>query len=219
MKINQSYIQFFMELAPNNHKTWFDANKSRYQNDIKAPFEALVEELIMKLKKSDDLGDLQAKDCIFRINKDVRFSKDKTPYKTQMSALITKGGKKEMTRPGLYFEIGPEETNIYSGVYMPDKNQLEAIRDLILKQQTKFNKIIADKDFIKNFKEIKGDKSKIIAPKYKAIVDQQPLILNKQFYITHQIETQKLIKKDMADYIVEVYKTAKEFNQFLLQAF
>ncbi len=219
MKINSNYIQFFLELAPNNNKAWFDANKSRYQNEVKAPFEFLVEELIQKLKKSDDLGDLQAKDCIFRINKDIRFSKDKTPYKTQMSALVTKGGKKEMTRPGLYVEIGPEETNIYSGVYMPDKDQLEAIRDLILKQQAKFNKVISNKEFIKNYKEVKGDKSKIIAPRFKAIVEQQPLVLNKQFYIIHQIDTQKLIKKNVAEYIVDVYTTAREFNQFLLQAF
>ena len=83
------FLQFFIELAPNNNKDWFDINRKRYENSVKEPFKKFVQQLIGELAKSNPAFEsLEAKDCIFRINRDVRFSKDKIPYKMMVSAVI-----------------------------------------------------------------------------------------------------------------------------------
>ncbi|MDP2174969.1 MAG: DUF2461 domain-containing protein [Bacteroidota bacterium] len=217
-KINKNYIDFFIELSQNNHKEWFDKNRSRYESEVKIPFTDLVNSLISELKEQEKLLDITAKDCVFRINKDVRFSKDKQPYKLQMGASICRNGKKDMENPGLYFEIGPEFLKIYTGVYMPDKNSLERIRIYISKNIEIFNKIISENQFLSNFEAVKGEKNKILPKHLKELSFNHPILFNKQFYIIHQIETENIIKLDIKQYILDIYKTAYEFNSFLRKA-
>jgi uncharacterized protein (TIGR02453 family) len=217
-KINQSFIQFFIELAQNNHKDWFDKNRSRYEADIKKPFTDLVDSLILELRDQENLNDLSAKDCIFRINKDVRFSKDKLPYKLQMGASICKNGRKDMENPGLYFELGPEFLNIYTGIYMPEKETLERIRIYLSQNIENFYNITSDKSFVKNFGQIKGEKNKILPQSLKESGIKHPILFNKQFYIMHQINIEKVIQKDIKNYILNIYNTAHSFNEFLRNA-
>jgi uncharacterized protein (TIGR02453 family) len=210
-----AYLHFFMDLASNNHKDWFDQNRSRYQTEVKAKFEIFVGDLIEALKKDAELGDLKAGDCIFRINKDIRFSKDKSPYKLQMSALIVKGGKKQMQDPGLYIELGPEFLNIYTGFYMPDKEQLLKIREKIAADPKGFSKVINDKGFKQSFGEVRGDKSKILPKELKEAAKEQELIFNKQFYLVHQVDADKILEDDLLGYIVKHFNAAAQFNRFL----
>lgn len=211
----EAYLRFFMSLAPNNHKEWFDQNRNAYLSDVKAPFEAFVADLIAALKQEDGLNALTASECIFRINKDVRFSKDKTPYKLQMSALITKGGRKQMHQAGLYIEIGPEFLSIYSGFYMPEKARLLDIRQKIAADQTEFAKIITQKDFVKSFGVVQGDKSKLLPPDLKAAAQVQPLIYNKQFYLLHKADAGIILKPGLLKYVLGHYRAAGPFNRFL----
>lgn len=211
----KDYISFFIELARNNNKEWFDANKGRYQSDVKKPFENFVQAMIDKLSKAYGFGDLKASDCIFRINKDIRFSKDKTPYKIQMSALITKGGRKNMTAPGLYIEAGPEFLNIYTGVYMPEKQQLYDIRKKIVSDSKGFEKLITKADFKKYFGEPKGERSKILPPEFKQAASGCEWIFNKQFYLIHTADAETILKPDLLDYIAKVYSAAKDYNEFI----
>ena len=92
----KDFLDFFIELAPNNNKDWFDLNRHRYANSVREPFKKFVSHMIENMSKDmPELKDLEPKDCTFRVNRDIRFSKDKTPYKLRMSALITPGGKKK----------------------------------------------------------------------------------------------------------------------------
>jgi uncharacterized protein (TIGR02453 family) len=216
--ITKAYIDFFIELSRNNNKEWFDRNRNRYEEVIKKPFTNLVDSLISELRNQEQLSDLLAKDCIFRINKDVRFSKDKQPYKLQMGASICKNGRKDMLNPGLYFEIGPEFLNIYTGAYMPEKENLESIRIYLSKNIETFNHIISEKNFVKFFGKVKGEKNKIIPTHLKEIGIKHPIIYNKQFYIMHQIGIEKVMEKDLKNYILNIYKTAHSFNEFLRNA-
>ena len=101
---NLDYLLFFQELAQNNHKEWFDLNRSRYEKNVKVPFRDFTQVAIDTIAKSDPLfKDLLAKDCVFRINRDIRFSKEKIPYKTMCSALISPNGKKSKAINGIYF--------------------------------------------------------------------------------------------------------------------
>jgi uncharacterized protein (TIGR02453 family) len=214
----RAYLEFFMELAVNNNKEWFDKNRQRYTRDVKQPFESFTEALIEKLRPIDDLGDMKTSECIFRINKDIRFSKDKTPYKTQMSAAISKGGKKDMVTPGLYVELGPEHLAIFTGMYMPEKDVLQKVRAKIAGNLTKFGTIINDKDFKKTFGQVQGDRSKILPPELKEKAKQQELIFNKQFYVSHTHDPEIILQDKLIPHILKSYKAASAFNSFLVSA-
>jgi uncharacterized protein (TIGR02453 family) len=217
MKIyfTKDYLDFFIELAANNHKEWFDLNRKRYIRDVKEPFERFVSDLMEELRKKEDIGDTEASDFIFRINRDIRFSKDKTPYKLQMSAAIAKGGKKDMVTPGLYTELGPEHLAIYTGMYMPDKPLLQQVRTAIAERMDEFNAIIHAKEFKKVFGEVKGERAKLMPPELKEKAKVQPIILNKQFYLVHTADPEIIISEDLIPYIINCYKAARTFNDFL----
>ena len=96
----KDFIGFFSDLENNNNRDWFHENKKRYETSVKGPFESLVSALISELSKVYPEMTITPKDAIFRINRDIRFSKDKSPYKTHMAALISPGGKKDKTTSG-----------------------------------------------------------------------------------------------------------------------
>jgi uncharacterized protein (TIGR02453 family) len=213
--LNDVFRKFFIELAKNNHKDWFDLNRERYYDDVKKPFENIVNDVITQLRKTEDLGQIEAKDCLFRINRDIRFSKDKTPYKLHLSASISKYGKKDFENPGFYFEIGAEHINIYSGIYQPSKISLNNLRNYISNNYTELDKILANAKFKTIFGTIKGEKAKRLPSELN---NSHPLLFNKQFYIHHQVETHTLIDKDIVEYLISIFKTAQPINNYLKQA-
>ena len=112
---SKDFLDFFKELAANNNKDWFDANRKRYDKSVKEPFKAFVADLISESQKIDPSIDIEAKDAIFRINRDIRFSKDKTPYKLDRSAIISAAGRKDHSIPGFYIALGPDKTYLGGG--------------------------------------------------------------------------------------------------------
>ena len=212
----KDFLDFFIELAPNNHKDWFDENRKRYENSVKEPFKNFVTHIISKLDEIDSsFSEVEAKDCIFRINRDVRFAKDKQPYKTQVSAIVTPSGKKSKAINGVYFELGPEHLGVYTGVYMPDKEQIDRIRRHIAKNGKRLEAILNEKHFKATFGEVKGEKAKLLPADSKLAATQQPLIFNKQFYLQHTAEPEIIVEKDVLKYIAEKYRHAKAFNDFI----
>src|SRR5919199_2897449 len=140
-------LDFLGKLKQNNNKAWFDANRARYE-EARAQFEDFVQLLIAEINKFDDLGALSAKECIFRINRDIRFSKDKSPYKTNMGASIAPGGKKS-TRQSYYVHIAPHDRSFLAGgLYMPTPEQLAKFRQAIDRDAARFKRIINAKDFV-----------------------------------------------------------------------
>ena len=93
----KDFTKFLKDLEKNNNREWFNENKKRYEESVKEPFYNFIDEMIMRINAIDNNVAIQPKDAIFRIYKDVRFSKDKLPYKTQVSAVISPGGRKDMT--------------------------------------------------------------------------------------------------------------------------
>lgn len=106
------FAKFFKDLAKNNHKEWFHENKKRYESSVKYPFTLFLKDLITEIQKFGTALDIEPKDCILRINKDIRFSKDKTPYNLHYTAFISKDGKKDKSIPGLFLRFSPEEIGI-----------------------------------------------------------------------------------------------------------
>ncbi|MCB0477177.1 MAG: DUF2461 domain-containing protein [Crocinitomicaceae bacterium] len=213
------YLEFFKELAPNNHKDWFDENRKRYQKNVKDPFYAFVDEIIPEIAKIDEIKyEITAKDCVFRINRDVRFSNDKSPYKLRMSAIISPAGKKDKTYPGLYFEMGPENFTIYGGVYMLSKDQLYDCREAIAKNAKEFDKIVNDPKFKKTYGEIHGEKNKVIPKEFKEAGEKQELIYNKNWYYYCKLDPETILKDDVKKILLENYKAGKPVKDFFEKA-
>ena len=148
--IQKETINFLAALKKNNSKEWFDVNRKMYET-AKQDFTAFVGEIITEFgKKDDSIAHLQPKDCMFRINRDVRFSKDKSPYKTNMGASFSKGGKKSMLA-GYYFHLEPGSSFMGGGIYMPDADTTKKIRQEIDYSFEDFKKIIHNKKFVAQY--------------------------------------------------------------------
>ncbi len=145
--LQPSTIQFLKNLSKNNNKPWFDSHRDQYL-EAKLDFENFVSGLIKETAKFDpDVKELQAKNCVFRINRDIRFSKNKTPYKTNMGASVDRGGKKSIFA-GYYFHAEPGGKSFAGGgIWMPMAPELKKIRQEIDYSFDEFKKIIQDKNF------------------------------------------------------------------------
>jgi len=212
------YLNFFKELAPNNHKDWFDENRQRYHQSIKEPFEKFVTALIAEVQKHDPSVQITYKDAIFRINRDIRFSKNKEPYKLNRSAIVSAKGRKDKAFPGLYIEMGPEHYRVYGGVYQPDKEQLYAIRETIAKKPNAFMKLVNAPSFKKVYKEIRGDKNKILPKELKEPAEKTPLIFNKQFYWFTEFEPEIVETDQLMKTTLKAYEAGKPLMDYFIKA-
>ncbi len=210
--------RFFKDLAAHNNKEWFDANKVRYEASVKQPMLAFVQELVQRIHRLDPQVVMEPKQAVHRIYRDIRFSKDKTPYKTYGSAIIQAGDRKDMALPGLYFELGPEAVRIYGGAYMPEKEQLTAIREAILRDGKGLRKAISSAAFVRLFGAVLGERNKVLAPAYKAALAQEPLIANKQFYFAAELPPGQVAAADLLEVLMEHYRAMRPVNDWLAKA-
>jgi len=213
------FIQFLRELPANNNRDWFLENKKRYEKSVKIPFERFISDLIDELKKEDSrLKEITAKECIFRINRDVRFSKDKSPYKIHVSALISPAGRKSANGFGIYIELSGEHARLYSGAYMPSPEFLRQIREKIYNEPEQLDELISDKKFIQNFDEIRGEKNKRLNKPFSEISEKYPLILNKSFYYFKEYEPEIVLENDFVKQLIKDYKIIQPLNRFFQEA-
>ncbi len=154
--LQSSTLSFLKSLSKNNNKPWFDAHRNEYL-DAKSDFENFVSILIKKTSQFDsDIKDLQIKDCVFRINRDIRFSKNKTPYKNNMGASFDKGGKKSIYA-GYYFHAEPGGKSFAGGgIWMPMAPELKKIRQEIDYNLDEFKNIVEAKSFVSEYKKLEN---------------------------------------------------------------
>ncbi|NOY38602.1 MAG: DUF2461 domain-containing protein [Chlorobi bacterium] len=153
----EEILSFLSALKLNNNREWFNAEKERYKRALKH-FEAITGDLIQILRGIDKhLPDLEPKKCIFRIYRDVRFSADKSPYKTHFGALVSEGGKK-MVLAGYYLHIEPGASILGGGIYRPPSEILRKIRRDIYENPEEFSEIVEDKLFLETFGGLEGEK-------------------------------------------------------------
>jgi uncharacterized protein (TIGR02453 family) len=210
------FNRFFKELAANNNKDWFDANRERYLTSVKQPFEVFVAEVIARVAKLDPQVRIEPKEAIFRINRDVRFSRDKAPYKLIRSAIVSPAGRKDHGIPGIYFQLGPEATEFYGGAYMPDRDEVHRIRARIAKDLRKFKSLREAPAFVKHVGSIQGEVNKVLPAEFKAAAAKEPLLFNKQFYYGAQLPARTVIDPKLADILIEHYVAMRPMNRFLL---
>ncbi len=216
--INPGFLNFFKELSKNNSSAWFNENRKTYEKEVKKPFAELVEEMIRRIQKHEPDVQIKASDAIMRINKDIRFSKDKTPYNTHMAANISAFGKKDKSYPGFYFQLSPEGIMIYGGAYAVENPTLLNIRNHIAGNLKDFAQAYSDKSFVEKFGKIQGEQNKRIPPEFQAAVDKEPLVANKQFYYAANLKPDVIASDALPDKLMEFYLAGKKVNDFLKQA-
>lgn len=216
--LTSKYFKFFDELKKNNNREWFEKNRPTYENEVKKPFRKLVEDVTEKLAKDLPEINRDAGKAIFRINRDIRFSKDKSPYKVNMAAVFSRTGTKDQDYPGFYMHFGADEIMVGGGKYFCTKEEIAKIRQEIYYNNADFKKLLNDKPFKEKFGTLQGDKNKVLEPDYKEFAKEQPLIANKQFWYYANL-TRKDVTGDKLDSLVYSYfKAAYKMNRFLMEA-
>ena len=212
---NQDFIDFFKELSKNNNREWFNKNKQRYELSVKKPFEEFVEEMIHRISDEEDDIRITPKEAIFRIYRDVRFSKDKEPYKTHASAVISPKGRKDFSVPGWYIQLSAEDVRFYSGMHVMEKDQLQRFREHIAANLKEFERLLKEKDFKKYFGQIHGEQHKRVPKEFQNVAEIQPLIANKQFYFFAKLEPEKILSRTFTDLMMKCYFASRNMNNFI----
>ena len=219
-KITRPTFQFLTDLKANNDRDWFAANKPRYEIANKE-FHQFVDALILEIQKFDPaVSHYTAKDCVFRIYRDVRFAKDKSPYKTHFGAHVTAAAKKSEihTRAGYYLHLEPGETMLAGGAYMPESNWLKAIRQEIAYNTAEFNSILNSKEYKQYFGEMDGERLKTTPKGYEADHPAIGLLKHKSFLSTHKCTDEQVLADGFLKHCAAVFKALHPFDMFLNRA-
>ncbi len=210
-------ISFLSILKENNYKEWYHENKPRYE-EAKVEFEIFVKQLITLIGEFDkSLGFLEPKDCTFRIFRDIRFSKDKTPYKTNFGAFIARGGRKS-ENGGYYFHLEPGNSLLAGGIWMPQPDLLKAIRNEIYHNTEEFIQIIKSGEFKKYFDSIDNESVLKTVPKdYPKDWPHIDLLKYKSYTVSTPLPEAILTGPDLSVYTSKVFKALFPFNKFLNQ--
>ena len=214
----QDALDFFAELTLNNEKSWFEANKKRYENSVKKPLEAFMARVIERMKAVDPVFDIPPKQSIFRIYRDVRFSKDKTPYKTHGGAAVAPGGKKGSPGRGLYFHFEPRRVGFASGLYSLEPKLVAQVRHYLAGHLDEFERELASPIFRKYFEGIEGERNKTLPADLKAAAERQPLLYNKQFYFWAEHDPETLMRDDLDELAFRHFVASEPMNAFLSKA-
>lgn len=213
----QNTFQFLIDLKFNNNRPWFNANKDRYLV-VKKDFDEFIETLIPLLKNQDQSIDVKsAKECVFRIYRDARFTKNKEPYKTSFGAYISKGGRKS-SFAGYYIHLEPDNSFIGGGIYNPSPKLLKNIRTQIFENTDEYKAILADKTLNADFSILEGEKLKMAPKGFPKDFKDIDLLKNKHFIVSKKIENEAWFDLDLKVKITNSFKTQQSFNTFLNKA-
>lgn len=215
--ISSETLQFLTDLKANNHKAWFDEHKAVYQ-DARSNFLQVVQELIDGISQFDASvasSGLEAKKCIMRINRDIRFSKDKSPYKTNFFAFINREGKKSPFA-GYYFSVEPGESFYGGGIYMPESPILSKIRQEIDYNLDEWQNIVSGRAFKKTYGAVKPS-GKLTRPP-RGYSDDNPAIdwiKYKGYYTQKMMPAQELHNEDLVKNILPGFKALNPMIDFI----
>lgn len=208
-------MEFLSLLKENNYKEWFHENKPFYE-EAKKEFEEFVALLIKEVKLIDaEIGYPEPKDCIFRIFRDIRFSNDKTPYKTNFGAFVAKGGNRKSEYGGYYFHLEPGNALLAGGIWMPQPDILKAIREEIYHNADEFLTILSDKEFKKHLGELNQEYMLKTAPKdYPKDWSHINLLKYKSYTVSKALPDEIISGPKLLGEVHTVFKSIMPINKF-----
>ncbi|WP_396150664.1 DUF2461 domain-containing protein [Flavobacterium sp.] len=213
-------LQFIEDLKNNNNKEWFHENKKRYEF-FKKEYQNLIAEILQEMKPLDaSLANLEIKNCTFRINRDIRFSKDKSPYKSNMGIWLSTN-KNYKNSPGYYIHYEKGISFIAGGLYCPEAEELKKVRKEITFFYEDLEKISSNATFKKEFGTLDRDETNVLKKAPKDYDPNHPAIeflKLKSFTATQKISDNLFTDKDFAKKITEKLIALKPLNEFLNRA-
>ncbi|MEL6917516.1 MAG: DUF2461 domain-containing protein [Bacteroidota bacterium] len=213
--ITKAHHTFFRELEENNTKEWFHANKKRYEKEVKAPFLELLTALMPLLTQWDNRIVPDPKKSMFRINRDIRFSKDKSPYHLILKAGFSPNGRKSAL-PGYYLGIDADHIHVGGGLFMIQGPELYKVRNYISKHTDALLKIVSAKDFTNNFGTLKGEKAKRLDKSLWEVTHKTDLIYNKQFYVMAEFPLEPFFNSTiLVEEVIQHFKSVRPLNTYL----
>jgi uncharacterized protein (TIGR02453 family) len=213
-------LSFLKDLKKNNNKEWFEKNRNKYE-DAKADFENFVGAVLVRMRITDSsIADLKPKDCTFRINRDVRFSKNKAPYKSNMAMYISKGGKKT-NNAGYYLHCEPGSGFLAGGVWMPMAPELKNIRQEIDYGWDEFKSILSAKKFKQAFGDLEKTAETSLVRPPKGYDENNPAIEYlklKSFIVSSKFSDAEFTSKDLVKKVITHVDILRSFVDFLNRA-
>jgi uncharacterized protein (TIGR02453 family) len=210
--INNSTIDFLIKLSKNNNREWFNKNKNLYvaahENVL-----AFVDALLSEMRRHDNIETRNAKDSLFRIYRDIGFSKDKLPYKTYWAGHFKRATKK--LRGGYYFQIGPGETMAAGGFFSPDTKDLLRIRKDIDMNFKDWKKMLADKKIANSLGELKGE---MVATSPKGFSRDNPaieLLKHKQFYFSRSFTDKEVLRNGFLKQMNQTFRNLRPYFDYM----
>ena len=212
-------IAFMKRLKRNNNRPWFEKHKQEYESLVKLPMQSLIVALQPHFERFAPEFDINPKRSLFRVYRDVRFSKDKTPYKTHAAAhFVLRGKLKGVEGSGYYLHIEPGEVYIGAGIYMPDSDQLKKIRRAIADQSERFLSILHHPKFKMRFGNIEGDKLQRVPQGYQPDHPMAEWLKRKQFFVWVEWPESKCLKTRFVVEVADIYEAATPLARFLNEA-
>jgi uncharacterized protein (TIGR02453 family) len=207
-------LDFLSELEKNNARPWFEDHRDGYLI-AKDLFEDLVNEVIAEYRPVENLGGLSAKDCVMRIFRDMRFSKDKLPYRTSMAASIAAGGRKSGRIP-YYLHLEPHNRSmIAGGLYMPEPEQITRFREAVSRRPESFKAIIDDPVFKQYFGSLDGDRLKTAPKGFAPDHPEIQLLRLKNVVAAHALTDEAVLADGLTTHIVKGFTALKPLLDYL----
>jgi uncharacterized protein (TIGR02453 family) len=207
-------LDFLLALQAHNNKPWFQAHRVDYDLALQH-FEDYVDAFINAFRAIEDFADLTAKDCLYRIYRDVRFAKDKSPYKPNMAASVSLGGKQSIRAPYYIHIQPPDKSFLAGGIYMPTPEQLTVIRRAIDRNPAPLKAAISSKPFKKYFGALSGEKLKTPPRGYDNDHPEIELLKFKQFITAYSLGDKDVLSPRLVPHTVDVFAAIKPLLDFL----
>lgn len=210
--IKQSTIDFLGKIKKNNNREWFAENKNFYQKENQL-FISFADNLLSEMNKFDNIETPSGKKSIFRIYRDVRFSKDKTPYKTHFSGSFKRATKQ--LRGGYYYHIEPGNSFIGGGFWGPNSKDLLRIRREISIDASELKTIITSEKFISFFGTLEGEKVKTAPRGFDKNHRDINLLRLKQFVISKKFSDKEILNSNFSDEIIKTFEAMRSFFDYM----
>jgi uncharacterized protein (TIGR02453 family) len=212
-------LKFWRGLDADNSKTYFDANRRAYETHLKAPYQELAAALVTGLQAEEPEYQIDPRKATYRINRDIRFAKDKTPYKTALGITIGRSEKHDGTYPGYTCRVGVSGVAVAGGLYNPDTELRDKVRRFVGDNSAELRGLLAEPEFVETFGELGGEAHKRAPVAFKELAAVEPLVLNKQWVFWGNFDDPKLLLNDDLDhFILDKWDIAGPVMEFFKRA-
>ena len=211
-------LTFFRQLEKNNKREWFQPRKERFEELCRVPMQELVRQISEDLRKFAVDHVTEPRKAIFRLYRDTRFSKDKTPYKTHIAATFERPGLPKHAAAGFYFSVSHTGVEIAAGMYMPGPAELAAVRDAIANDEKTFRKLIADRKLRTALGELQGERLTRVPKGFDPRHSAGDFLRMKQFYFGVELSAETALKPVIRRAITDRFRAATPFVNFINQA-